>query len=159
MGLSCNSRPKPKHGHDFALLECFRPGELETALKILGTIPPPYDHHPWYSDVIDPILSKQIRCPPDADDIVRVKLSGRAGLPSYSTLYTTLASGVPMVVSGIKPGGHNLSPEFFVKSYGKEIVTVINTVTHATRTIELATFMEKFGVFDVDVEPEKLKVS
>ncbi|VDC04163.1 unnamed protein product [Peniophora sp. CBMAI 1063] len=100
---------------------------------------------------IQPVL-----CPTDAE-IVHVELSDGAGLPSYGTLYQSLASGVPIVVSGINPGDSNLTPGYFIKRHGKEIVTVVNTVTGAVRTVALEDFMRDFGTSDTDVQPEKLK--
>lgn len=98
--------------------------------------------------------STQLPCPPDAE-VMRVELSDGGGLPSYSTVYNALATGVPLVVSGINPG-ESLTHEYFIQWHGEEMVKVINTTTQATRTIALATFMRKFGTPTTD--PEKLKV-
>lgn len=109
--------------------------------------------------VADFVSSKHLSCPPDAG-IVRIELSHGAGLPSYSSLYRAIASGVPTVVSGIDPGDDNLTPEYFIQRHGEELVTVINTVTGEDRTLPLATFMQPFNVSDSDsaANPEKLKV-
>ena len=87
-----------------------------------------------------------------------MKLSDGAGLPSYSTLYTTLAAGVPLIVSGIRPGDSNLTPEYFIRRYGKERVTVVNTMTGGQRIITLSNFMDSFANVLATPEPEKLKV-
>lgn len=139
------------------MLEFFQPNELESALNILRNIPPPYDTHLGKQCFTDFVLSQQFSCPRDSD-IVRVELSDGAGLPSYSALYRGLAEGVPMVISGIDPGDHNLTPDYFIQRHGEEIVTVINTVTGEDRTLPLADFMRPFGVPDSDALPEKLKV-
>ncbi|VDC04896.1 unnamed protein product [Peniophora sp. CBMAI 1063] len=136
----CDSRLSPADGHDFVLLEFFRPMELENALVSLDSAPS-----------IEPR-----RCPPNAE-VVNIELSDGAGLPSYGTLYSALASGVPMVVSGINPGESNLTPAYFTKRHGKEIVTVVNTVSGTARTLALEEFMQDFGNPDALVEPEKLK--
>lgn len=63
-----------------------------------------------------------------------------------------------MVVSGTNPGDSNLTPQYFIKRHGKELVTVVNTRTGAQRTLALETFMEQFRVRRIPVDPEKLKV-
>ena len=85
-------------------------------------------------------------------------LTDGAGLPSYSTLYQNLAAGVPIVVTGIDPGESNLTPEYFIRRHGHEVVTVVNTKTGVDRSLDLATFMQSFDCPPADVDPEKLKV-
>ncbi|VDC00217.1 unnamed protein product [Peniophora sp. CBMAI 1063] len=72
-------------------------------------------------------------------------------------LYQALATGTPVVVSGIDPGETNLTPEFFISRHGDEMVTVTNTNTGADRTLMLREYMHSFTTPSADVEPEKLK--
>ncbi|VDC04886.1 unnamed protein product [Peniophora sp. CBMAI 1063] len=139
--LRCESRRNPADGHDFVLLEFFQPHELENALEVLRRAQ----------------QVQETSCPSDADEVVRVTLSHGAGQPSYATLYKALASGVPVVVSGIDPGNSNLTPDFFVKWYGDEEVTVVNTATRSARTTVLSAFMENFDDPDASAEPEKIQ--
>ena len=96
-------------------------------------------------------------CPSNAE-VVNVRVSDGAGLPSYSTVYEALATGVPLVVSGLNPGEKNLTPEYFIQRHGKTMVHVVNTLTGARRSVALARFLRGFCSADAKVNPEKLQV-
>ena len=138
-------------------MEFFQKDELENALDILKKMPSPYACHFRSCIVIDPVFSNKFRRPPDAG-VIRIELSDGAGLPSYSSLYTALASGVPMVVSGIDPGHRNLTPDFFIERHGTERVKIIRTLDNQEEVVDLAIFMESFGSLVAIVNPAKLKV-
>lgn len=77
---------------------------------------------------------------------------------TYSKLYQTLASGIPLIVSGINPGDRNLTPEYFIHNHGDTMVALTNTKTGVQRTVPLKVFMEQFGQPKDPDNPEKLKV-
>lgn len=98
--------------------------------------------------------------PAHSADLIRIQLSDTAEAPDYATLYNTLASGVPLIISGIDPGVRNLTPEYFMQRHGNNEVTVVNTKTGATRTVLLSEFMATFRKSgDNPDNPQKLKVS
>lgn len=62
------------------------------------------------------------------------------------------------MISGVDPGDSNLTPNYFIRRHGKEMVTLVNTKTGAQRTLALETFMNRFTARKIPVDPEKLKV-
>ncbi|VDB96558.1 unnamed protein product [Peniophora sp. CBMAI 1063] len=127
-------------GHDLVFLEVFKPGEEDKALRDLDHLP---DLGPYVSTL-----------PPGRDPI---EISLADGPPTYSQLYQFLAAGLPVVVSGICPGGCGLTPEYFIRKHGDTNVTLTNTKTGAQRKVALRNFMAKFGSPDDPNNPEKLQ--
>ncbi|KZV59094.1 hypothetical protein PENSPDRAFT_760505, partial [Peniophora sp. CONT] len=136
---SC-SAPQLAGGHDMALVEPFQPGELEEALMSLQDTPRP-ERPAWISD----------------GKLIEVQLTNGGGLPRYSDLYRALAAGVPVVVHGINAGDYNLTPEYFIRRFGSQKVTVINIKTTDRYDLDLEAFMNKMCLREDPDDPVKLK--
>ncbi|VDC01413.1 unnamed protein product [Peniophora sp. CBMAI 1063] len=124
------------------LLEVFQAGELEQALEDV-------EQFPSREFVPGPLSSDR--------EVIRVNLQDGAEPPTYSVVYRALAEGIPMIVSGIRPGDRNLTPEYFINKHGDTMVTLTNTKTGSQRKVALRTFMDSFGKPVNPESPEKLQ--
>ncbi|VDC02879.1 unnamed protein product [Peniophora sp. CBMAI 1063] len=127
--------------HDLILLEVFEVGEAEEALESLR--------------------KTQQRSPPCPLTLprepLRVNLLDDSDSITYSKLYQALAQGIPLIVSGIRPGSRNLTPQYFIHNHGDTPVMLTNTKTGSKRKVALKLFMEDFVSPSDSANPEKLQ--
>ncbi|VDC02171.1 unnamed protein product [Peniophora sp. CBMAI 1063] len=138
--VPCNG----KASHWLILIEPFRPGQAERALEIMDQTEPLERPANWdrYKD----------------EHPIRFELTDGRGLPSYSDFYCALATGVPILITGLQDlPEHILTPEYLRRNFGTEEVTVINTVTGEWQEATLEEFLATLDHAEMQNPPLKIK--